>query len=279
MAARRKTATGSKNRGRESKNKKNQAKDISTAVREVLLSFPEVEEYRSHGSPNFRVRGKTFAIYSVNHHGDGRIALLLDAPPGAQRLYTEGEPDAFFVPPYVGPKGWLGVELDKGLTWARIADLAREAYDKHAPRELRDTAGPTIRIDAPTMTLDPEDFDPMNHPGTQKKLARVREFCLALPEVSEDTTFGNPGFRAGKKSFCQLHRRERRLRLLFWAGGDAQVALTADERYTIPPYMGHNGWLSLDIEKRANWQEIEPLLLDSYRHFALKRMLKALDEG
>ena len=50
-------------------------KDISQAVREVCLSFPETEEFVSHGSPNFRVRkGKIFATYVVNHHGDGRIA-------------------------------------------------------------------------------------------------------------------------------------------------------------------------------------------------------------
>jgi len=55
-------------------------KDINQAVREVCLSFPEAEEYLSHGAPNFRVRGKTFATYSVNHHGDKRIALVLNSP-------------------------------------------------------------------------------------------------------------------------------------------------------------------------------------------------------
>ena len=64
-------------------------KDISQAVREVCLSFPETEEFVSHGSPNFRVRkGKIFATYVVNHHGDGRIALWLNAPDGAQAHYV-----------------------------------------------------------------------------------------------------------------------------------------------------------------------------------------------
>jgi hypothetical protein len=85
------------------------AKDINEAVREVCLSFPEVEEYLSHGAPNFRVRGKTFATYSVNHHGDKRIALVLNSPDGAQSLYVKAEPKHFYVPPYVGPRGWLGV--------------------------------------------------------------------------------------------------------------------------------------------------------------------------
>src|SRR5262245_50600151 len=97
------------------------AKDINAAVREVCLSFPEAEEYMSRGSPNYRVRGKTFAIYVVNHHGDGRIALWLNVPTGAQGLYTKEEPKHFFVPPYVGPSGWLGVQLDNGISWKRVA--------------------------------------------------------------------------------------------------------------------------------------------------------------
>jgi hypothetical protein len=98
------------------------------------LWFPETEEVISHGSPDFRVRGKTFATYVVNHHGDGRLALWLAAPPGAQQHYTESEPKHFFVPPYVGPRGWLGVHLNKGLDWKRIAERVREAYVAAAPK-------------------------------------------------------------------------------------------------------------------------------------------------
>ena len=112
------------------------AKGISAAVREVCLWLPEAEEFLSHGSPNFRVRGKTFAAYVINHHGDGRIALWLNAPAGAQELYVNEEPKHFFVPPYVGPRGWLGVHLDKGIAWKRIAKLVREAYEKVAPKAL-----------------------------------------------------------------------------------------------------------------------------------------------
>lgn len=87
------------------------AKDINAAVREVCLSFPEAEEYLSHGSPNFRVRGKTFATYAVNHHGDGRVALWLCAPPGSQELHVKAEPKYYFVPPYVGPRGFSNCHI------------------------------------------------------------------------------------------------------------------------------------------------------------------------
>ena len=253
-------------------------RDINAAVRDVCLWFPETEEIPSRGSPDFRVRNRTFATYVVNHHGDGRIALWLHAPPGAQAFYTSDDSPHFFVPPYVGPNGWLGVSLDQGLDWQRIAALVREAYEHIAPASLSTQLGDTPTIIPPTRSLDPEDFDPLNHAGAQKKLAKLRKRCLALPEVTEGTTFGDPTFRAGKKSFCTVHRRERRLRFSFWVGADAQTTLIADRRFAIPRYTGHNGWINLDAEGRVNWQEIDALLLGSYRHFALKRMLKALDE-
>ena len=131
------------------------AKDINQAVREVCLWLPEAEEFLSHGSPNFRVRGKTFATYVVNHHGDGRIALWLNSPAGAQELYVKREPKHFFVPPYVGPRGWLGVHLDKGIAWTRVAKLVREAYEKVAPPALSRTIGETIAIKPPTRGLSP----------------------------------------------------------------------------------------------------------------------------
>jgi hypothetical protein len=52
--------------------------------------------------------------------------------------------------------------------------------------------------------------------------------------------------------------------------------LTADPRYEIPPYFGHNGWIALEVTRECDWQEIQGLALNSYRHFALKRMLQAL---
>jgi len=258
--------------------KSNAAKDISAAVREICLSLPDSEEFVSHGSPNFRVRdGKTFATYAVNHHGDGHLALWLRSPPGAQSLYTEGEPQYYYVPPYVGPSGWLGVDLDKGLSWLTIADLVREAYVEVAPKSLTAQLGPPLEIEPPTLTMDPEEFDPFCAPHVQEKLAVIREIAMAYPETSEDSQFGNPCFRGGKKNFCILQFSDQRLQLSVWAGKEGQATLTFDKRYSIPVFTGHNGWLNLDIHEELIEQEVIHLIDTSYRHFALKRMLKALD--
>lgn len=255
------------------------ARNISDAVREICLGLPEATEVLSHGSPDFRVGKHTFATYVINHHGDGRIALWLNVPAGGQSLYVESEPDACFVPPYVGPRGWLGVELDKGLDWGRIGALVREAYVNVAPAALRDAMGPPRDIEPPTETVDPEDFDPLSPARVQEIVSGVRTRCLELPEVTEDSQFGNPAWRAGRKTFATVSRYRRRLNLYFWVGPEGQSRLTLDERYQIPAYLGHNGWIALDAEDGVIWEEVEGLLMTSYRHFALKRMLKALGEA
>ena len=252
------------------------ARDLHQAVREICLWLPEAEEFPSHGAANFRVRGKTFATYAVNHHGDGRVALWLNAPPGSQELHVQAEPEHFFVPPYVGPRGWLGVVLDRGLTWTRVAALVREAYEKAAPAALSSRSGKTPAFKAPGKALAASQIDPMKSRRAAAVLKVVRKMCLQLPESRESQQFGHPVWQAGKKTFAIARHENGRLTLCFWVGVDQQGLLTADPRYQIPPYMGHNGWIALDVHRSCDWREVQTLVLQSYRHFALKRMLQQL---
>jgi len=272
-------------------------RSINEAVREVCLSFPEVEEVVSHGFPDFRVRGKTFASYVVNHHGDGRVALWLNAPAGSQDHYSKSQPRHFFVPPYVGPRGWLGIHLNKGLSWHRVASLVRQAYEKVAPRALSASIGETVEIKLPVAALSPEEIDPLKSPRAKAVLAGMRKLVAAWPEVVEDEQFGSPVWRAGKKTFAWVHadrsagapaasakapargvgkRPQPRLQLYFWVGVAAQGLMTVDDRFAIPPYLGHQGWIALEVTQHCEWPHVRGLALTSYRHFALQRMLKSL---
>ena len=201
-------------------------RNISDAVREVCLSFPEAEEVTLHSMPNFKVRGKTFATYTINHHGDGHVALWLQAQPGSQALYTEMEPEHYFVPQYVGPKGWIGVDLNRGLSWDAIASRVREAYEKVAPAELVQVIGNPVKISSPVADLKPEEIDPLQTPHAQKVLKKLAEVCSALPETSEAKQFGNPVWKAGKKTFVCIHRYHNRLSLQVWVGTEQQSFLT-----------------------------------------------------
>jgi predicted DNA-binding protein (MmcQ/YjbR family) len=251
--------------------------DLEKAVSQLCLAFPEAEEFTSHGMLNYRVRkGKVFAMYAVNHHGDGRIALWLNTPEGMQDMYVRDEPKHCFVPPYVGPSGWLGLRLDTGFAWKSVAPIVRAAYERVAPAKVSNRLEKTPSVPAPKTRITAADVDPKNTPRGKQVMASMRKVCLALPDTSEGAQFGQPVWRAGKKVFAQAYCYDGSWKVAFWVGVHAQLLMTDDPRFTIPPYMGHNGWIALDVSKKHNERELEPLALESYRHFALKKMLTKL---
>lgn len=108
-----------------------------TRLRKICLSLPETSERPSHGTPTFFVRAKrSFVQYHDNHHGDGRLAIWCAATRDVQRMLIEGGAEHYFVPPYVGHLGWLGVRLDRNLGWDEIAGLVEDAYLTVAPKKL-----------------------------------------------------------------------------------------------------------------------------------------------
>ncbi len=97
-------------------------------ARKLCLALPKATEKEAWGGPTFRVRNKMFAMYMDNHHGSGRVAFWIKAPEGAQETLVESDPERFFVPPYVGPSGWVGVHIDKKPDWGEVEDLLEEGY-------------------------------------------------------------------------------------------------------------------------------------------------------
>jgi hypothetical protein len=90
----------------------------------------------------FKVRKKIFAYYTYDHHGDGRIALWCKAPPGEQDRLVKEKPARYFVPPYVGAKGWVALRLDSPtVDWRAVENLAFVAYFLSAPASLRRRKG------------------------------------------------------------------------------------------------------------------------------------------
>lgn len=252
---------------------------IWQAVQEICLSFPGVTAFETHGHTGFKTSKRMFAWYVVNHHGDNRMGLQVFAGYEMQQSCLEEASAAgkeiFYLPAYTGGKGWLGMELNRGLPWSRVYELTRLAWQRSAPAKLTDPPPAPPLLDWPLID-QPLQLDPMLLPDNAAMLSRIRRIALALPEVTEDRQFGSPSFRAGKKTFCTLHAHGGRLGLQTWAGEQDQGLLTLDDRYRIPAYIGHNGWIELDLTEGAEDAEMESLMLASYRHFALKRMLKQL---
>jgi predicted DNA-binding protein (MmcQ/YjbR family) len=246
-------------------------------IAEVALSLPGTEEFTAHGAPNFRVAGgRSFAMFMVNHHGDGRIAVWLKSDPATQQAQVAAAPRHFFVPPYVGPSGWLGVRLDRGLRWNRVAALVRTAYELVAPAKLRRQLRPLAEVEPPMAGLNLAELDPLQSPAGIRAIAALRKICLALPETTEATQFGAPVWRAGKRAFAQVYADDGAIVAGFWVGVAQQGLMTSDPRFGIPRYMGHNGWIALDVTRGVNLREARALALQSYRHFALQRMIRKL---
>ncbi len=253
---------------------------IPAAARELCLAFPQVEEFESHGSPNYRARiggktGRVFAVWALNHHGDGHVALWLNTPAMEQsRLLAAPH---VFKPPYVGPSGWIAVELNKGVSWKRVCELVCMAYVNSSPKKLVATVSGPPKIAAPTVKMKPAEIDRLLAPRAQKALAALRQICGALPETEEGRQMGSVAWRTRKRSFAMLHDYGKGLAVQFWVGIERQGPLEMDPRFSIPPYLGHQGWMTLDLRKGFNARELRELIIESYRHFASRRALADLD--
>ena len=111
--------------------------DAFEPVREIALSLPETNERLSHGMPTFFIRDKKVFVSCVDdHHGDGRFGIWVGAAPGVQDELVTQEPSRFYVPPYVGHRGWVGVRLDVDVDWDEIRAVVTDSYRCVAPKTL-----------------------------------------------------------------------------------------------------------------------------------------------
>lgn len=111
-------------------------------VRALCMALPEVTERQSHGEPAWFVRGKKMFLTYADHHHDDRLAFWCAAPEGARQPLTAADPERYFVPPYVGSRGWIGVRLDVlPIDWVAIEEIITDAYRAIAPKSLASRLG------------------------------------------------------------------------------------------------------------------------------------------
>ncbi len=104
-------------------------------VRAICADLPETTEKMSHGEPTFFVNKKVYVMFANNHHNDGHIAVYLPAAIGIQAMLIKASPEKFFRPPYVGVRGWFGIELNR-VSDEELASHILEAWRLIAPKRL-----------------------------------------------------------------------------------------------------------------------------------------------
>ncbi len=109
---------------------------LEARMREICMALPEATE-KDGGRAAWQVRGKSFVMFMDKHHGDGRVGIWAKATHETQDMLVHTSPESFYVPPYMGPSGWVGMRLDlPGTDWETAASLARDAYRLAAPKRL-----------------------------------------------------------------------------------------------------------------------------------------------
>ncbi len=110
-------------------------------VRSLCTQLPGVTEKLSHGEPTFFVNKRVFAMFDNNHHDDGHIAVWVPAPPGLQATLVRQSPRTYFKPPYVGVRGWIGIEL-REVSAQDLLSHIYAAWRLIAPKKLLQLQNP-----------------------------------------------------------------------------------------------------------------------------------------
>ena len=105
--------------------------DIYRPFQAICLKLPEAVEKETWGEQTFRVRDKIFAVFNA-----GQARATCKAPPGVQQILVGADPERFYVPPYAGHKGWIGIRLDAQADWTEIESLVIRSYRMTAPKKL-----------------------------------------------------------------------------------------------------------------------------------------------
>lgn len=122
----------------------------------------------------------------------------------------------------------------------------------------------------------------MSSPDVEAAVARLRVLCLALPEVTERLSHGEPTwFVRGRRTFVTFADHHHDDRLAFWCaappGAQAQMVEAEPERFFRPPYVGGRGWLGVRLDVSPDWEEIAEVVTDAYRTIAPAKLVARLD--
>jgi predicted DNA-binding protein (MmcQ/YjbR family) len=108
----------------------------------ICLALPETTRQYNGQHAGFHVKKKTFAYFMNDHHGDGIVSVACKVLPGDNKALPAANPDRFYLPAYIGPRGWVALRLDVGeIDWDEVAELVAGSYRLIAPKRLAALVG------------------------------------------------------------------------------------------------------------------------------------------
>jgi hypothetical protein len=240
-------------------------------VRTICLGFPAAEEKLSHGAPSFHVRGKMFLTFVDNHHGDGRVAVWCKSTLDEQKRLVASDPERFFVPPYVGVGGWVGVRVEGPKTdWIDLSLLVEEAWRAVAPPRIARGEGvpPAKPIPPPSPRVKTDEK------VARAALSRITTICLALPETKCEPEGRHATFRVRSKVFAYFldnHHGDGIIGVCVRGDKRANAALLKRDpkSFFSPAYIGPRGYLGVRLDvARIDWSSVAERVAASYRAVA-----------
>jgi hypothetical protein len=235
------------------------ADEALTRVRAICFDFGGVQEKLSHGAPFFHVRGRGFAIFAGDRRGE-RAAVWCRASMDEQQRLVRSDGERYFVPPYVGVKGWVGVRLRGDEDFEALALVVEEAWLGVVPRSLQGAA-PQAPAESPRYpTTDPA--------VAQEALRRLTAVCDALPGAVAEVTNGHATFRVAKRPFAYLldnHHRDGIVSVCVRHEDPAGLAATSPKRFYVPAYIGPKGWVAMRVDVgRVPWTKLAEMVRESH---------------
>jgi predicted DNA-binding protein (MmcQ/YjbR family) len=106
-------------------------------VTQICLALPEATREVMGSHAGFRVRKKVFAYFLNDHHGDGIVSVCARVLPGDNTALIAAQPERFYLPAYIGPRGWVALRLDRGaVDWKEVAELVKTSYQLVTPKRV-----------------------------------------------------------------------------------------------------------------------------------------------
>jgi predicted DNA-binding protein (MmcQ/YjbR family) len=106
-------------------------------ITKICLALPEATREVMGSHAGFRVRKKVFAYFLNDHHGDGIVSVCARVLPGDNTALIAAQPERFYLPAYIGPRGWVALRLDRGaVDWKEVAELVKTSYQLVAPKRV-----------------------------------------------------------------------------------------------------------------------------------------------